>query len=250
MHRPFINSDGEPDHDLAIRPPLDVLFELDGLYICPKDADTRLGPLVGYAGRDDQDRQYVGDMYANCGEAEQWPWVYQAWMRRLAQFLVALDIDAYMGMPMGGIWVAGDLASVMRRRRIYAEKKVIALATASSREKSKLMLGRHSVRKGEQIAVCEDVTNNFSTTGEACELVEGQGGNVVAIVTVVNRADTDIYFYGDRAIPVMALHHKPMPQYEQDDPAVADDVAAGNVVLKPKSEWPRLKAIMEKHKHK
>ena len=249
MHRPFIDQDDNPDERLVLQDPLTTLFDLDGLYECPKDGEgARMGSLVGYAGRDEQDRQFVGDLYANYGEAEQWPWVYEAWMPRFGTKLSGLNIDVYMGMPMGGILVASDLARVMRRRRIYAEKKVTALATATSREKSKLVLARHSVRPGERVAICEDVTNNFSTTAEAIALVEEQGGIVVAIVSNLNRASTDVYFHKDRAIPVMALDHKPMPQYRQDDPAVAADIAAGNVALKPKAEWPRLKEAMIKHR--
>lgn len=58
---------------LALREknPLAVLKALDGYYECPKDtAGKRLGPLVGYAGRDNLGRQYVGDIYANFAVAE------------------------------------------------------------------------------------------------------------------------------------------------------------------------------------
>lgn len=242
MDRPFIVEGGEDD-SLIWEDPLKVLFALGGFYKCPKDASgRRLGPLVGYAGRDDLGRQYVGDLYVNFAEAEQWPWIYDAWVARLVVKLEPLRIDTFMGMPMGSILTAAAIARTMQRRVIFAEKKVTALATESSREKSELILTRHGVSKNERVAICEDVTNNFSTTAEAVVLVRAQGGEVAAVVTLLNRS-----IYTDHGgIPVIALVREPMPQYQQDDPEVAADVTAGNVVWKVKPEWSRLREVMER----
>lgn len=235
----------------ATRDPLDVLFDLDGLYECPKSPDEkRQGPLVAYAGRDEDDRQFVGDLYANFAEAEQWPDIYDAWRTRFFGELNELSIDTYMGMPMAGILVAASVVRMMPGSRlIYPDRKVVALATDKSRERSVLTFGRHSIKTpGERVALCEDVTNNFSTTHEAAELVANNGGIVVAIVTILNRSERICFKDGDHQIPVIALVQKPMPQYKQDDPAVAVDVAVGNVVWKVKPEWQRLKAIMQQHR--
>ncbi|MFH0830801.1 MAG: hypothetical protein V1895_01955 [Parcubacteria group bacterium] len=86
----------------------------------------------------------------------------------------------------------------------------------------------------------EDVCNNFSTTTDAVQLIEKAGGRLVAVMCLLNRSREEYFGYRTRDIPVLALEHKPMPQYRQDDPAVAEDIAAGNVVWKPKEEWQRL----------
>ena len=45
---------------------LEVLSSVRGYYKCPKDrSGKRLGPLVAYAGRDENNKQYVGDEYVN-----------------------------------------------------------------------------------------------------------------------------------------------------------------------------------------
>ncbi len=243
MNRPFINA------VLDEIDPLEVLYDLDGYYSCPKDGDKRLGPLVGYAGRDDLGRQYVGDIYANLAKAEQWPWVYNAWMMKVKPALRGHQVDTYVGMPMGGILVSADLARTMEARRIYAEKEVLELKTATSREKTRLVMGRHDeIEKGERLAICEDVVNNLSTAKEAIELYESQGGVVVAIITLLNRSSAIDYNHNGRLIPIVAMVHKPMPQYRQDDEEVVADIAAGNVVLKPKSKWIDLKFIMGEHR--
>lgn len=45
--------------------------------------------------------------------------------------------------------------------------------------------------------------------------------------------------------PIITLGDKALPEYKQDDPYVAKDIAAGNISLKPKHDWPRLRAAME-----
>ncbi len=59
------------DNGLKIRDPLALVERCGGYYKCPKDpSGKRLGPLVGYAGRDAQGRQFVGDEYFNFAKAE------------------------------------------------------------------------------------------------------------------------------------------------------------------------------------
>lgn len=227
--------------------PLQLLAALDGFYECPCDlSGKRLGALVGYAGRyscADQDLQYVGEVYANFAQAEQWPEVMDYYADMLiSQFSVVLEGCTFCGMPMGGLAFAQALARRALGRFIFAEKKVVALATATSRERSKLFLGRHQVRAGEQVVLCEDVVNNFSTTNKGVLLVESMGAEVVAIAAMLNRSldvkDTFHHIGGD--ISVVASVYKPFAEYRQDDPLVADEVAKGNVVWKPKDEWDKL----------
>jgi hypothetical protein len=59
-------------HDTRLTP-LDLARMCGGYYECPKSPDgKRLGPLVGYAGRDELGRQYVGDIYVNFAQVERY----------------------------------------------------------------------------------------------------------------------------------------------------------------------------------
>ncbi len=241
----FIDPDTDED-------PLRLLHRCGGLYICPKSPDgKRLGPLVGYAGRYKPDNlQFVGDIYANFAMAEMNPMVVQYYAMRLAEkfALEDLAIGCFCAMPMGGITFAAHLGFAECKQVIFLEKKVVAVATAAEREKSELVAGRHEIKKGMRYALVEDVTNNFSTTLTAIELIQKAGGVVVAIVSILNRSPQHQgrYLVPDKGIdlPVISVVSEPFPEWKQDDPAVAQDIAAGNVVFKAKADWPRLMKAM------
>lgn len=237
---------------------LQVLTELGGYYECPKDkTGKRLGPLVGYAGRDASGRQFVGDVYANCAVLEEHPADLRPLVAQLATSLLLSttkprqEIDAFCGAPEGGKAIALFLAEDMRKRYVFPEKEVTAMKTDSSREESRMIWGRHRVRSGDRVVIVEDVMNNFSTTDKLIRLIEESGGTVAMITGLLNRSPTigDTFIPRDHlSIRVFPLLQKPIREYRQDDPEVAEDVAKGNVVLKPKgtpANWQRLMDAMK-----
>ena len=228
--------------------PIDILKSCGGYYACPKDKNRkRLGPLVGYAGKystENGEKQWVGDVYFNFAKAEEYPYVLKHFAEQMRKKLLAVmkNIDIFCGAPIGGYDFATVLGLVYDRRKIKAEKKVIALATGYEREKTISVFGRHDVKRGERVAIVEDVCNNFSTTKQLIDLIEVYGGQVTAIVCVLNRSLAIEDEYGE--IPVISLIRMPISEYRQDDPAVAKDIAVGNIIWKPKDEWDRLRAAM------
>jgi orotate phosphoribosyltransferase len=234
--------------------PIEVLKAVQGYYECPKDADgKRLGKLVGYAGKyeaaDNNKKQYVGDVYINFARAEQYPIVMNHFMEILKNKLekdsTTLEFDIVCGPQMGGVVAASIFALVMDKRYICAEKEITAVKTETMREQSKLVFGRHTLNQGDRVVIMEDVLNNFSTTKETIELIEGAGGTVVGIIGLLNRSpnienEYDYTGSNPRKIPVIALVRKDIKEYKQDDPFVSEDIAKGNVSLKPKSEWSSL----------
>jgi orotate phosphoribosyltransferase len=234
-----------------------TLTRLNGYYKCPKDEQNkRLGPLVGYAGRYDDNgtaKQWVGDVYANCAVFEEHPRTLVFFTDQLANQLSEryewhlLKQPVICGLPMGGIATGMFVAARLGIRFVYPEKKVLATATASSREKSQLVFGRHGIIAGEQVILAEDVLNNFSTTGEAIDLVTSAGGQVRAIVGLLNRSLThDALFQYKRVdYPIICVTRIPIHEYKQDDSAVIDDIRQENVCWKPKDEWSRLQQAMK-----
>lgn len=235
------------DENLGV---LDKLCKLDGFYLCPKDpSGNRLGPLVGYAGRDEKGRQLVGDVYANFAVAEEVPSLMLSWAQRMELLLFPYlnSIDVFLGAPRGGESFADKLGQLADRRYMYPEKRVIAVATASSRETVELVFLRHQLEPGQNVAIVEDVMNNFTTAGQLIDLVVRAGAQVTMLVGIFNRSphvDTE-FRHGDMCLPVFALVRQVLPEYMQDDPAVASDVAAGNVVWKPKDHWAFLMSAMQ-----
>jgi orotate phosphoribosyltransferase len=241
----------EPDHNLNI---LENLQRCDAWYKCRKNsARKRLGPLVGYAGRYDGTNQFVGDVYFNFAQVESQPRMLRFIAAKLAGRLFEMSllesVAAFCGMPLGGLQLGTALAAACTEQRsIFLEKESLSVKTAKSREKARLVIGRHEICPGEKIILVEDVCNNFSTTSEAIELIAGAGAEIAAIACVLNRSLSvhEVYDSIVGPVPVVALLRIPIVEYRQDDPEVAEDVAAGNVVWKPKSRegWARLRAAM------
>jgi adenine/guanine phosphoribosyltransferase-like PRPP-binding protein len=226
--------------------PTELLKACGGYYECIKDeTGVRLTPLVGYAGKyptsDKKELQYVGEVYANFSKAEENP----AIMFHLTQMLkgkIKHNATVFVGPQMGGIAVGQFLAYHCGVRFACAEKEITQLKTDELREQSRLVFKRHEIKEGDMVIIAEDVLNNFSTTKELINLVEEKGATVCAIVALLNRSlHVDVcYTYNKKNFPVIALVRKPYAEYEQHDEEVADDIAKGNVVLKPKDEWSKL----------
>lgn len=227
--------------------PLLVLRELGGYYECRKRADgTRLTPMVAYAGTYDEGKQYVGDVYANFAQAERFPAVMQHYAKSLLNKgdpKILSSIDVFLGAPEGGKSFADKLALLTGKEYCYPEKQVTKLAGEGGREQSDLVFKRHELPPDSRVAIVEDVANNFSTTKKLVQLVNEHCCAVAALVCIFNRSphvDSEWDCDGKFTIPVFSLVRKPMPEFRQDDPAVAEDIAAGNIIWKPKDEWERL----------
>lgn len=237
---------------------LGLMEEREGFYEVTKDSSSkRLTPLVGYAadyevipggGR----LHFVGERYWNVPKAaEADPTVMAEFANPVVRIMQSSDfigeygkIDCMFGCPLGGNIPAFEMARLYGCAYSGAEKKTIGLATEGSREKTKLILGRHSIRPGWHYALTEELINNLSTTDKAIQLIEDAGGIVVVIAALINRSPDGVivYEYKDRRIPIIQSVLIPTSEYRQDDQYVADDVANGNVVWKPKDNWSQLKA--------
>ena len=249
--------DGERIGDGAdLATPLDRLGECGAFYETPKDAGgRRLGPLVGYAGRDPEGRPYVGEVYVNFARAERHPALLRSFSQGLLAGLRDRDGGAalagasgFCGAPEGGKAFAYQLALDAGLDYIYPEKAVTAPATPDGRETSDLVFVRHEPEPGQSWFIVEDVCNNFSTTAKLVALVEGFGATVAGIVCFLNRSASVEATYEPRpglVLPVVAVVRKSFGQFRQDDPFVAEDVAARNVVCSPKRDWPRLALAMK-----
>lgn len=230
---------------------LSELQKLGGYYQCPESPEGKpLGPLVGYAGKYDDDgtkKQFVGKVYYNFAKGEQNPKFRQtcAYQLRHAVVETFAHVDYVIGLPMGGIMLAVELGNQLGCDTVFAEKQIIALATDTAREQSRLVLQRHNLERQSRIVLVEDVCNNFSTTIEAIQLVESLGCDVAGIACAINRSPEDHFHALNYVWPVASVVHQHTPEWKQDDPVVAEDIAAGNVVWKPKNEWDRLAEAMK-----
>jgi orotate phosphoribosyltransferase len=239
--------------------PREILRACDGFYECPKDAaGRRLGPMVGYAARDETGRQYVGDVYANFAKIEQWPAILGEYVALplLDQIndLIEGNRVVYCGAPEGGKALAQELARLDQCRYVYPDRIVTRLKTDTSREETELRMKRHDIYPGDEVVLVEDVCNNFSTTAKLVAEIEAHGGQIQAIACFLNRSLSNPHFFVRDArdseaprIPIIALWPEPMTEYKQSEPRIELDLKKGNVIFDPKKEWGRLQAAMREH---
>ncbi|MEN9562416.1 MAG: hypothetical protein RIR73_660 [Chloroflexota bacterium] len=228
----------------------DTLLELgkrcNAVYVCPKDGSVRKGPLVAYAGKDDLGRNLVGDFYFNFRRIEVHPQVVLAYAQRVHDQLCRSGLihtfDTVCGIPQGGRSFGQMLALVASKRFAYADKKPKP-TEAGKKQEYTWDLSQFDFEQGERIALAEDVYNNFQNTDNTLAEINSTGAKVVLLVGALNRSPKYSTTY--KGLPVITSIREPYPEYNQDDPAVATDIAAGKLELEVKKNWARLVAAMQ-----
>jgi len=223
-----------------------ILKDCDALYESPKDENGKyIGPLVAYAGLDENGKNFVGFHYVNIAQAEQEYFSRIELSKMMAEKITQAvgKPDRLIAAPMGGIIFAASTSNFLETKVSFFEKKFIRLNDPEKniREEYELIYKRHNLEPGEKVIIFEDLCNNFSTTQKMIEMLRELGAEVVAIACIFNRSDKEELM----GIPVIAVMHTPIPEYKQDDPVVKDMLEVGNIVLSAKKEWPRLKAAMK-----
>jgi hypothetical protein len=248
---------------------LKKLHDTGGYYTSLNKENVRTGPMIGYAGtyKDQSGKtlQYIGDPYANCSKLESEITILRDLIveaipelddclfqdKNLSDVFSGTNGNSivWCGAPMGGLTTAMLLAEHSRvgiSKYSFLEKKVKELATPTSREKSDLAFGRHSVSPGDVVIPVEDVCNNFSTTNRMLDIIFGRGAKVPFIFGLLNRSGKKVYsykseIYGNKEILVKSIVFGNWPEFRQDDPSVIDYISIpGNLILDPKKNWGNL----------
>lgn len=216
------------------------------VYVCPKVGSERKGPLVAYAGKDGRGRNLVGDIYFNFRRIEVHTQVVLAFAKVAHQKLYNQNLlgsfDTVCGIPQGGRTFGQMFALVAGKRFAYADKKPKP-TEAGKKQEYTWDLSQFDFEPGERVAIAEDVFNNFQNTDNTLAEIAVTGVKIVLLVGALNRSP--IYDNTYKGLPVVASIHEAYPEFEQDDPAVAADIAAGNLELEVKKNWPRLVSAMQ-----
>lgn len=240
MKKPIIPLQGEDLLELGKR--------CHAVYVCPKDVyERRLGPLVVYAGKDRKGRNLVGDLYFNFRRIEEHPEVVEAFAREACRKLHASGLissfDTVCGIPHGGRTFGQMLALVADKRFVYADKKP-KLTESGKKQEYVWDLSQFDFEQGERVAVAEDVYNNCQNTSNILAEIVITGARVVLLVGALNRSP--VYDTNYKGLPIITSVRVAYPEYEQDDPEVAEDIAAGRIEFEVKKNWALLMAAMKK----
>lgn len=117
--------------------------------------------------------------YVQCAKLTQYPEYSNYVSQSLARIYKNDNIDVVIGGAYGGIILAFDIARVMGKRTIFAERVdgVFNLRRG------------FGIFKGENVLIAEDVVTTGKSILEVLDLVNQWGGNPVGVASIIDRSN-------------------------------------------------------------
>lgn len=139
--------------------------------------------------------------YCQCAKLLQHPDKAEKVLGVVAEQLSDIDFDLVVGPAMGGVIVAYELGRQMKKPAIFTE-----------RENGEMTLRRgFSIKPGQKVIITEDVVTTGKSFKEAAKVIEGLGGEVVAVVCIVDRTTTKVTDF-----PMFSAIKLDIESYEKD----------------------------------
>ncbi|RBP37261.1 orotate phosphoribosyltransferase [Garciella nitratireducens] len=153
------------------------------------------------------------DTYIQCARILQDPKITSLFVSELLKEMKDLEIDLVIGPATGGIIIAYEAARQLGVNAIFTE-----------RENGKMTLRRgFKIPKEASVLVVEDVVTTGGSVREVLEVVNKQGGKVVAIGLFADRTGGKINF----KIPTYRIFSKEIQSYEPENcPLCKKDILA------------------------
>jgi orotate phosphoribosyltransferase len=129
--------------------------------------------------------------YLQMAQVLQYPDKAKMLCEQLAKDYKDKNIDLVIAPAIGGIILSYQVASALGARSIFAERK---------EDKMKLRRG-FKIKDNENVLIVEDVLTTGSSVKEIVSLVKKHSGNIVAIASLVDRSEKEIF----KDIPFKAL---------------------------------------------
>ena len=160
-----------------------------------KDSDALLeGHFLLTSGK--HSKQYV-----QCAKLLRFPDKAEKILKPVADQLKDMQVDLLVGPAMGGILVAYEIGRQLGKEAIFTE-----------RVEGKMELRRgFEVKKGQRIVICEDVVTTAKSSLEVRDLLEEMGGEVIAIVSIIDRTTKGI------ELPLISAVKMEIETFDQED---------------------------------
>ncbi|GKU25412.1 orotate phosphoribosyltransferase [Clostridium folliculivorans] len=140
--------------------------------------------------------------YCQCAKLLQHPDKAEKVLGVVAEQLSDIDFDLVVGPAMGGVIVAYELGRQMKKPAIFTE-----------RENGEMTLRRgFSIKPGQKVVITEDVVTTGKSFKEAAKVIESLGGEVVAVICIVDRTTTKVTDY-----PMFSAIKLEIESYDKDE---------------------------------
>jgi orotate phosphoribosyltransferase len=124
------------------------------------------------------------NQYFQCAQVLQYPRYNELICSKIARHFKDYQIDIVIAPAIGGIIVGQEVARLLGKKSIFAE-----------RDDKTLSLRRgFSIEYGKNYLVCEDVVTTGGSVFEVIDIVKENGGNVVGVGFIVDRSKGLVQF--------------------------------------------------------
>lgn len=143
------------------------------------------------------------NQYFQCALVLQYPEYNELICSKIADHFKQFEIDAVISPAIGGIIVGQEVARLLNKRSIFAE-----------REDKILTLRRgFTIEEGKNYLVCEDVVTTGGSVFEVMDIVKKNGGNVIGVGFIVDRSNNKVQF----GVPQFSTMQLDVVAYQPDE---------------------------------
>lgn len=142
------------------------------------------------------------NQYFQCAKVLQYPEYAESLCKIISKYFNSFEIDTVIAPAIGGIVVGQEVARLLNKKSIFAE-----------RVNGKLTLRRgFEISAGEKVLVCEDVVTTGGSVLEVIDIVRQNGGEVVGVGMIVDRSNGKVKF----GVPQISTLQMEVVAYEPD----------------------------------
>jgi len=154
--------------------------------------------------------------YIQCAKLLQYPDRAEKVVAKLVDKIKDLEFDIVVGPALGGVIVSYEIGRQMGKPAFFTE-----------RENGDMKLKRGlTVEKGQRVLIAEDVVTTGKSSYETIDIIEGFGGEVVAIAALIDRTEEELRY------PFFAAERIEISNFTQENCPMCKD---GLEVVKPGS---------------
>ena len=154
------------------------------------------------------------NQYFQCALVLQYPNYNEIICGMIADHFKEYDIDIVISPAIGGIIVGQEVARLLGKKSIFAE-----------REDKTLTLRRgFQIEEGKKYLVCEDVVTTGGSVFEVIDIVKKGGGIVAGVGYIVDRSNNKVQFgvpqFSTLQLEVVSYQPEECPLCKQNIPAI------------------------------
>ncbi len=154
------------------------------------------------------------NQYFQCALLMQHPEYNEIICGMIASHFKNYEIDAVISPAIGGIVVGQEVARLLGKKSIFAERE----------EKSLTLRRGFAIEEGKRYLVCEDVVTTGGSVFEVMEIVKSNGGIVAGVGYIVDRSNSKVQFgvpqFSTLQLDVVSYQPEECPLCKENIPVV------------------------------